>query len=133
MGHLPPPSRCVVDFYRLFSTNLGVSKYLTSSSLRIPYGWGEEPDKRRGGRWYLGIQALEEPAEYAFVTSHQAPEAVVNERCSRFDPFCAYADRYRDVEMSAASRPRRAESAVVLYSALLCSLTTALVVRARLS
>ena len=38
----------MLEWYRLYSVNLGVSQYLSSSTLSVPYGMGEQPDKRRG-------------------------------------------------------------------------------------
>ena len=44
-----------------------------SSYPPVPFGMGEQPDKRRGGLWYLGIQALASPAEYTLTTSVYLP------------------------------------------------------------
>ena len=81
---------CELDWYRIFSLNLGRTKYLERSTLAVPYGMGEEPDKRRGGRWYLGIQALDEPATYTLSTSFRAPGLSRQgaAACSRLDRYC---------------------------------------------
>ena len=89
---------CVLDWYRLYSENLGLSRYRQSSTLRVPYGWGDEPDKRRGGTWYLGIQALDEPAEYHLTTATQQP-AGESTTCGRMDFFCSeWPDRDKTME-----------------------------------
>lgn len=98
----------MLEWYRLYSVNLGVSQYLSSSTLSVPYGMGEQPDKRRGGRWYLGIQALDGPAEYQFLTSETAPRAAVD-TISRLDRYWPTADRYRSVFTSSARARSGAE------------------------
>ena len=69
---------CVLDWYRLYSTNRATPRYRSASTLKVPYGLGEEPDKRRGGTWYLGVQALDEPAE---------PLTWTCGRCTLFNPL----------------------------------------------
>ena len=101
---------CVLDWYRLYSGNLGVPRYRYQSTLAVPLGLGEAPDKRRGGRWYLGVQALDGPAEYTAVTSTEAPRSTVDDGCSRLDRYCPTADRYRSMWQSAAPRRRRPTS-----------------------
>lgn len=93
---------CVLDWYRIYSSNLGMPRYRFSSSLLVPYGMGEEADMRRGGRWYLGIQALDSPATYTLTTGHRAPDAMRAAGCSRLDRYCLLTDRYKDMVMSAA-------------------------------
>lgn len=89
---------CVLDWYRTYSSNLGVSRYIYSSTLSVPYGWAETADKRRGGRWYLGIQALDEPAQYEFFTESQQPPQKADVGCTRFDPYCIdWPNRYDDI------------------------------------
>lgn len=107
---------CVVDWYRLFSGNLGQPKYISSSTLRVPYGVGELPDKRRGGRWYLGIQALDGPATYTLTTGFDTPSTETMTGCNRLDHYCLTdprADRYKDLFQSKApcsARGRKARS-----------------------
>ena len=95
---------CVLDWYRLYSGNLGVPKYRSSSTLGVPYGMGEDPDKRRGGRWYLGIQALGGPAEYTVRTTAEAPHAIVNQGCSRLDRYCSASRLYADIATSSVAQ-----------------------------
>ena len=114
---------CIVDWYRIFSSNIGIPRYKSSSTLTVPYGMGELPDKRRGGRWYLGIQALEGPATFTAITTYKEPPPIVGQNglplhpvsggiygasgCSRLDPYCPPedpADRYRDLGTSSARR-----------------------------
>jgi hypothetical protein len=95
---------CVLDWYRLFSGNLGRANYLSSSTLPVPFGLGDEPDKRRGGTWYLGVQALDdELASYSLTTDYRAPSVDHKEGCDRLDRYCNMPDRYKDVEQSAAA------------------------------
>ena len=94
---------CILDWYRLFSQNLGKPQYLSSSTLPVPYGIGEEPDKRRGGTWYLGIQALDDFAQYSLTTSHRAPSVDQGSGCDRLDRYCNMPDRFKDIEKSAAT------------------------------
>ena len=54
----------------------------------MPYGRGEEVDKRRGGTWYLGIQALDTVAEYTIRTSYEEPQSVVQLACTRLSHYC---------------------------------------------
>uniref|UniRef100_A0A7S3BHP5 Uncharacterized protein n=1 Tax=Haptolina ericina TaxID=156174 RepID=A0A7S3BHP5_9EUKA len=79
---------CVLSWYRLFSTNLGNPQYLQRGQLRVPYGAGEAPDKRRGGRWYLGIQPLDSLAEYSFQTTAEGPQAQPRVGCTRLQRYC---------------------------------------------
>ena len=114
---------CIVDWYRIFSSNIGTPRFKSSSTLTVPYGMGELPDKRRGGRWYLGIQALEGPATFTAITTYKEPPPIVGQNglplhpvsggiygasgCSRLDPYCPPedpADRYRDLGTSSARR-----------------------------
>ena len=88
---------CVLDWYRIYSSNLGTSQYRYASELLVPYGMGEATDKRRGGTWYLGIQALSEYAEYTLTTSSRRPPPTTYAGCSRFDPYCAdWPNRFSD-------------------------------------
>ena len=98
---------CVVDWYRIFSGNLGKAKFYYDGALQVPYGMGEAPDKRRSGTWYLGIQALEnEEAEYALTTSWRQPVQAHDAGCDRLDWYCHMPNRFKDVFTSAAA-PRR--------------------------
>jgi len=98
---------CILDWYRLYSGNLGKPNYISSSTLTVPYGMGEEPDKRRGGRWYLGVQALDTPAEYSAVTAELAPPKIMDSGCSRLDRYCPTPDRYLNMGTSDAPRSGR--------------------------
>ena len=57
----------------------------------MPHGHGDEPDKRRAGRWYLGIQAMPgEAAYFDLVATVERPAYVAaSNRCSRGTQFCA--------------------------------------------
>ena len=56
--------RCVLEWYRRFSSNLGNPQFTRGGTRLVPYGTGEMVDKRRGGRWYLGIQAGRGPVPH---------------------------------------------------------------------
>jgi len=125
---------CVLDWYRLFSGNLGLAKFRSKSTLTVPYGMGEAPDKRRGGRWYLGVQALEGPAEYTAKTTELGPPPLVDTGCNRLDRYCPpehREDRYRDMGTRtsgafASTRRQRANwrmGSSCLLIAALCSST----------
>ena len=61
------------------------------STLVVPHGHGDEPDKRRAGRWYLGVQAMPgEAAQFDLVATVEVPIYVpASKRCSRGTQFCA--------------------------------------------
>ena len=82
----------------LASADLGRADYLYTGTLRVPYGAGEEPDKRRAGLWYLGVQALDGAAEYTLATESMEPEIQVKQACTRLDRYCPY--KYEDVQVS---------------------------------
>ena len=63
-------ARCVLQWLRLYSGNLGRAEKVYSGLLRVPLGSGEEPDKRRGGMWYLGLQAPDPAAECTMRMCH---------------------------------------------------------------
>jgi len=105
-------SWCALDWYRRYSGNLGLPRYERSSTLTVPYGVGEAPDKRRGGRWYLGIQALDIAAEYTAITAEQAPPPLVDTGCSRFSRYCPTnprTERYRNMGASESSGRRQTD------------------------
>ena len=109
---------CVLEWYRLFSGNLGKPKYRTNSILPVPFGIGEEPDKRRGGTWYLGVQALDELATYSLTTGYRAPEQSHAGGCDRLDRYCVIPNRTLQLRHSAAApRARRARHAAALLLA----------------
>ena len=81
-------ARCVLQWLRLYSGNLGRAENAYSGVLRVPLGSGEEPDKRRGGMWYLGLQALEGAAEYTIDTASYEPTIHTKQGCSRLDRYC---------------------------------------------
>ena len=113
---------CVVDWFRIFSGNLGKARYRYASTLQVPYGMGEEPDKRRGGTWYLGLQALEGvEAQYDVTTAFQAPPLIGSEGCDRLDRYCQMANRFKDI-MRSGSDPRAARCAVGSRATLLAAL-----------
>lgn len=61
------------------------------SRLVVPHGHGDEPDKRRGGRWYLGVQAMPgEAAQFNLIAMAKVPVYVpASQRCSRTSFACA--------------------------------------------
>lgn len=61
------------------------------SSLVVPHGHGDAPDKRRAGRWYLGIQAMpDEAAMFSLTASTETPLYVpASQRCDKQTQFCA--------------------------------------------
>ena len=67
-------------------------------------GMGEEADMRRGGTWYLGVQALEEFAQYSLTTTYRTPSVEHEGGCGRLDRFCQMPDRYLTIEKSRAAR-----------------------------
>lgn len=98
---------CVVDWYRIFSGNLGKPRYSYSGTLQVPFGMGDQPDKRRGGTWYLGIQALDGiEAEYSLTTGSRSPVQLAETGCDRLDWYCHMPDRFKDVFVSAAPSAR---------------------------
>ena len=95
---------CVLQWYRRFSPNLGQPIYRRSGELLVPVGRGAEVATRRGGRWYLGVQALETVAEYSIVTSSRAPQTAVELVCSRLSHYCPSAFRQYAVTSGAVRR-----------------------------
>ena len=96
---------CVVAWFQRFTGNLGRAKYEYYGDLQS-CGVGSDPDKRRGGQWFLGIQALEQPVQ--FPATRDVPEARREQgRRSRLDRHCP--TKWEDVIDSAAP-PRAAAS-----------------------
>ena len=105
---------CVLQWLRLYSGNLGRAENAYSGVLRVPLGSGEEPDKRRGGMWYLGLQALEGAAEYTIDTASYEPTVHTKTGCSRLDRYCpstnawgsqppSYPEGYEHLTLSSAA------------------------------
>ena len=121
---------CILDWYRIFSGNLGKPRFRYASVLQVPYGMGEAPDKRRGGTWYLGIQALQNAeARYSLTTAYEAPEQAQQLGCDRMDRYCQMPDRFKDVLEESAAAPRgsaRGAAATTTTSALLAAAVAAL-------
>ena len=67
---------CVVAWFQRFTGNLGRAKYEYYGDLPVPAGVGSDPDKRRGGQWFLGIQALEQPVQFTVTTRATYPKRV---------------------------------------------------------
>ena len=109
--------------------------------LRVPLGSGEEPDKRRGGMWYLGLQALEGAAEYTIDTASYEPTVHTKTGCSRLDRYCpstnawgsrppSYPEGYEHLTLSsaAARSGRRASHRASSWVMVAPALSTLLVV-----
>lgn len=96
---------CVLKWFRRFSVSTSAPQYLRSAYLRVPLGSGDSPDKRRGGTWYLGIQALDEPAEYTLTTSFDMPTPVERKACSRLDRYCS--TKFEDFALSSSAPMKR--------------------------
>jgi len=108
---------CVLTWFRKFSTNLGRANFLYEATLSVPYGAGEQPDKRRAGRWYIGIQALEGPVEYVFTTGAFTPlPQRPSDGCSRLDRYCSskFEDQY---VLESGARPRLSRGRLILACA----------------
>jgi len=122
---------CILQWLRRFSGNLGRAEYVYEGTLRVPFGEGEEPDKRRAGTWYLGLQALDGAAEYTIETESISPEIHVKTGCSRLDRYCHWRESEDRALPSAAPRSgrRRADARGVhlLLSSLSCALLAFLV------
>jgi len=119
---------CVLQWMRLYSGNLGNADYLYNGVLRVPYGSGEEPDKRRAGLWYLGLQALDGGAEYTIETASTAPvihikegEYVSTGGCTRLDRYCP--SKYEtDLDVASSAGRRGGHGAMWVAPASLLSL-----------
>ena len=99
---------CVVAWFQRFTGNLGRAKYEYYGDLPVPAGVGSDPDKRRGGQWFLGIQALEQPVQFTVTTRATYPKRVGSkDGCNRLDRHCP--TKWEDVIDSAAP-PRAAAS-----------------------
>ena len=110
---------CVLSWLRKYSGNLGRADYVFNGELRVPYGSGEEPDKRRAGMWYLGLQALEGAAEYTIETESTAPVIHVKYGCNRIDRYCADEQRVENLEVTSSAARRGGRGAAWAAPALL--------------
>jgi len=53
---------CTLQWLTLRGEYSGSLYNISSALVRVPYGVAEEPDKRRAGVWYVGVQALPDQA-----------------------------------------------------------------------
>jgi len=93
---------CAVGWLTTSGTYSGTDYSLNTTILTVPHGHGAAPDKRRGGAWYVGVQALAgESAEFELSASLYMPQAGGGDACTRYTAACA-ADSSRGAYLGGA-------------------------------
>ena len=93
---------CAVDWLATRGDFSGELYNRSDGAVRVPFGKGDSPDKRRGGAWYVGVQALAgESAEFELSASLYMPQAGGGDACTRYTAACA-ADSSRGAYLGGA-------------------------------
>ena len=93
---------CAVDWLATRGDFSGELYNRSDGAVRVPFGKGDSPDKRRGGAWYVGVQALAgESAEFELSASLFMPPAGGGDACTRYTAACA-ADSSRGAYLGGA-------------------------------
>jgi hypothetical protein len=86
----------------------------SSTTLVVPHGHGGEPDKRRGGHWYVAVQAMpDEAAQFELTVIAETPIYVpASRRCDRYTSFCSADSARQAWNMSGPPAPPPSQAAL---------------------